>query len=88
MALQATQGRETKLSRTFGDELCASRWLPFKSHYHLVTRANLANNREVAAEMSNTGSYSCDCKSLVSRSLGPTRLSRAAKRRWNTAAQS
>ena len=46
MTMQATQGRETKLSRTFGDELCTSRWLSFKSHYHLVIRANLANNIE------------------------------------------
>lgn len=43
---QARQGRETKLSRTFGEELCAARWLAFKSHYELVIRANVANNVE------------------------------------------
>ena len=43
---QARQGRETKLSRTFGEELCAARWLVFKSHYELVIRANVANNVE------------------------------------------
>ena len=40
------QGHETKLSRTFGDELCAARWLAFKSHYELVIRANVTNRVE------------------------------------------
>ena len=44
--VQARQGRETKLSRTFGDELCAARWLAFKSHYELVIRANVTNRVE------------------------------------------
>ena len=43
---QARRGRETKLSRTFGEELCAARWLAFKSRYELVIRANVANNVE------------------------------------------
>ena len=33
-----------RLSRTFGDELSAARWLSFKSHYELVLRTNACNN--------------------------------------------
>ena len=43
---QARQGRETKLSHTFGDELWAACWLSFKSHYKLVIRADTSNTVE------------------------------------------